>query len=208
MLGTATTGPATADTAGVARDSGASAAHRISIAHTFETAHRLPHLSGKCTNLHGHSWRVVVSATAPSLAGDGTIVEFGALKAGVRQWIDTYLDHGTMLGAHDPLVVPLTTAGCKVFRFGVDAATPSDEAETLAADLTWPTVEAVAVLLHRVSQLVLTALPSAAGATVGPVVVRETHLNTATYGPEDAEAAWLAHLPSEELRPDGPGDER
>jgi hypothetical protein len=61
-----------------------------------------------------------------------------------------------------------------------------DDAELLAADLAWPTVEAVAVLLRRVSQGVLAALPCAPDARVGRVFVRETHLNTATYGPVDA----------------------
>jgi 6-pyruvoyltetrahydropterin/6-carboxytetrahydropterin synthase len=157
-------------------------AYGIGIEHTFETAHRLPHLSGKCTSLHGHSWRVTIAVTAPELADDGTVVEYGALKAGVRNWIDTHLDHGTMLGATDRLVEPLTTAGCKVFRFGL---TPASDGvpESLASDLAWPTVEAVAVLLRRMSLQILSALPSATGAEVGRVTVRETYLNTAIYGP-------------------------
>ncbi|OXM44135.1 6-pyruvoyl trahydropterin synthase family protein [Amycolatopsis alba] len=161
-------------------------AHQISIEHTFETAHRLPQLPGKCTSLHGHSWRVTVSVSAPALSSDGTVVEFGALKAGVRQWIDTHLDHGTMLGIRDPLALHLYTAGSKVFRFGADGRESASDEERLASDLPWPTVEAVAVLLRRVSQAALVALPSAPDASIGRVLVRETHLNTATYGPSDA----------------------
>ena len=134
MLGTATTGHYTADMAGLTPDNDPSVAHPISIEHTFETTHRLPQLSGKCVSLHEHSWRFAVCVTAPGMAGDGTVLEFGALKTGVRQWIDTYLDHGTMLGAHDPLIA----AGCKIFRFGADRAAPSEEAETLATDLAGP----------------------------------------------------------------------
>jgi 6-pyruvoyltetrahydropterin/6-carboxytetrahydropterin synthase len=172
---------AAADTARQASAGGKSLSHAISIEHTFETAHRLPQLNGKCTSLHGHSWRVTVVVTAPVLAVDGTVVEFGVLKAGVRDWIDTYLDHGTMLGVGDPLVEPLIAAGCKVFRFGV---TPSSDGapEGLAADLAWPTVEAVTVLLRRMSMHVLAELPRAVGAEVGRVVVREGQLNTAVYG--------------------------
>jgi 6-pyruvoyltetrahydropterin/6-carboxytetrahydropterin synthase len=186
MLSTATQGhpPAATPTARLV-DDGLSTAHRIAIEHTFETAHRLPHLDGKCTSLHGHSWRVAITVTAPCLSDDVTVVEFGALKAGVRQWIDSHLDHGTMLGSGDPLVEPLTALGCKVFRFGIDESVA--EHETMAADLAWPTVEAVAVLLRRVSQHVLTALPCAAAARVGRVVVRETHLNSAEYGPGERE---------------------
>lgn len=186
MLGTETTDHATARPAALVTDDPALTAHQITIEHTFETAHRLPHLGGKCTILHGHSWRVAVSVITPALSDDVTVVEFGALKAGVRQWIDNYLDHGTMLGVHDPLAVHLYSAKCKVFRFGADDHQTVSDAELLAADLAWPTVEAVAVLLRRVSQAVLAALPCAPGARVGRVFVRETHLNTATYGPVDA----------------------
>ncbi|RBM18646.1 6-pyruvoyl tetrahydrobiopterin synthase [Prauserella sp. PE36] len=186
MHGSATTDHATAYLANLVTDDHAPTAHQITIEHTFETAHRLPHLGGKCTSLHGHSWRVAVPVIAPTLSDDVTVVEFGALKAGVRQWIDTYLDHGTMLGIHDPLAVHLAVAKCKVFRFGADRYTTVEDAELLAADLAWPTVEAVAVLLRRVSQAVLATLPCAPDARVGRVFVRETHLNAATYGPVDA----------------------
>jgi 6-pyruvoyltetrahydropterin/6-carboxytetrahydropterin synthase len=185
MLGTATTDHATAHPADLVTDDPTPTIHQISIEHSFETAHRLPHLDGKCTSLHGHSWRVIVSVIALNLSTDVTVVEFGALKAGIRQWIDTYLDHGTMLGAHDPLAAHLYAAKCKVFRFGADRHKTVEDAELLAADLAWPTVEAVAVLLRRVSQAVLAALPCTPDARVGRVFVRETHLNTATYGPVD-----------------------
>jgi 6-pyruvoyltetrahydropterin/6-carboxytetrahydropterin synthase len=186
MLGTATSSHATTGPSGFVRDDAVPTAHQITVEHSFETAHRLPHLGGKCTSLHGHSWRVAVSVIAPSLSDQATVVEFGALKAGIRQWIDAHLDHGTMLGVHDPLVEPLAAEGCKVFRFGTGRAGPAGDAEALAADLMWPTVEAVAVLVRRMSQGVLAAVPCAAGARVGQVFVRETHLNSATYGPVDA----------------------
>jgi 6-pyruvoyltetrahydropterin/6-carboxytetrahydropterin synthase len=185
MLGTATTDRATAHPADIVTHDRVPTAHQITIEHSFETAHRLPHLGGKCTSLHGHSWQVAVTVIAPRLSDNATVVEFGALKAGVRQWIDTHLDHATMLGVHDPLVAPLVTAGCKVFRFGTGHTTTVEDAEELAADLLWPTVEAVAVLLRRMSQIILTALPCAPGARVGRVFVRETPLNSATYGPVD-----------------------
>ncbi|WP_083754131.1 6-pyruvoyl trahydropterin synthase family protein [Actinosynnema sp. ALI-1.44] len=186
MHGTATTEHATAYPANLVTDGPAPTAHQIAIEHTFETAHRLPHLGGKCTSLHGHSWRVAVSVIAPTLSDDVTVVEFGALKAGVRQWMDTHLDHGTMLGVHDPLAAHLLAAKCKVFRFGANGNETVKDPELLATDLAWPTVEAVAVLLRRVSQAVLAALPCAPDARIGQVFVRETHLNTATYGPVDA----------------------
>ncbi|MFJ6380154.1 6-pyruvoyl trahydropterin synthase family protein [Kitasatospora sp. NPDC092039] len=151
--------------------------HAITVRHNFETAHRLPHLAGKCENLHGHSWLVEVTVTAPVLAA-GTVVEFGAFKRALREWIDTFLDHGTMLGANDPLAAVLAGQGSKLFRFGAEDPT---EQEQHAADLGWPSVEAVADLLARVATEALHTLPRAAGAYVSHVGVSETAVNAASW---------------------------
>lgn len=151
--------------------------HSLVVRHNFETAHRLPHLGGKCENLHGHSWWAEVTVGVPALDDRGTVVEFGAFKHGLREWIDRHLDHGAMLGAADPLTADLPLRGShRVFRFG--AADPSD-AEKYAADLEWPTVENVAVLVRRVARDALEGLEHADSATVDAVRVTETHVNGA-----------------------------
>jgi len=155
--------------------------HKITVEHLFESGHRLPHLGGKCVSLHGHSWSVAVTVGAPQLNSAVTVVEFGALKAGLRRWIDEHLDHATMLGACDRLIAPLIAEGSRVFRFGAEH--PADAAEELAIGLSWPTVEAVAVLLGRVAESTLADLPCAEGTRVERVLVRETRLNTAVYEP-------------------------
>lgn len=154
--------------------------HSVRVAHNFETAHRLPHLGGKCASLHGHSWWTQVTVSTPKLSPQGTVVEFGAYKALLRDWIDTNLDHGTMLGADDELVTPLQEAGCKLYLF---AAGPVEwPGGSLAAGLAWPTVENVATLLSRVAaRLLYTGLLSEPGATVTRVEVRETRVNTAIW---------------------------
>lgn len=149
----------------------------VTVTHNFETAHRLPHLGGKCQNLHGHSWWGEVTIEAPALAPDGTVVEFGELKRRLRAWIDHHLDHGAMLGVADVLVPALTSVGSKVFTFGeVDAAHGID-----VSDLRWPTVEYVAVLLARVTAQLLADLPRALDAEVVEVRVCETHVNEASW---------------------------
>ncbi|MFZ4160457.1 6-pyruvoyl trahydropterin synthase family protein [Streptomyces griseoincarnatus] len=137
--------------------------HTVTVSHNFETAHRLPHLSGKCENLHGHSWWAEITVTAPALAA-GTVVEFGEFKKLIRQWIDTHLDHGTMLGPGDPLLPVLRAEGCKVY-----------EVEG------WPTVENVAALLAGTASRALDHLVRAPGAYVSRVRVTETHVNAATW---------------------------
>lgn len=139
--------------------------HLVTVRHNFETAHRLPHLPGKCQSLHGHSWWATVTVSGPQL-GAGVLVEFGAFKMALRGWIDEHLDHGTMLGHEDPLRLALLAAGCKVYI--MDG---------------WPTVEHVAAMLAKRSAELLEDLTRAPGTAVTEVRVRETHVNEAAWTP-------------------------
>lgn len=137
----------------------------VSVKHNFETAHRLPHIGGKCFNLHGHSWWTEITVEAPALDADGMVVEFGAFKRGIREWIDTHLDHGAMLGTADPLLTVLRSEGSKVFEF----------------EGSWPTVEATAELLASIAAGILSRVQHAEGARVVSVDVRETAVNAASW---------------------------
>jgi 6-pyruvoyltetrahydropterin/6-carboxytetrahydropterin synthase len=59
----------------------------------FEAAHRLPHHPGKCRELHGHSYRLVVSVQRPVDPGTGLAVDFADVKAAVRREAVDPLDH-------------------------------------------------------------------------------------------------------------------
>lgn len=145
--------------------------HSVQVRHNFETAHRLPHLPGKCVSLHGHSWWTEITVTAPELAG-GLVIEFGPFKRRIRTWIDEHLDHGVMLDPNDPLVPLLRSHDSKVHEV------PGS-----------PTVENVASLLADIAVGILSDLPHAHGATVTRVHVQETHVNAATWqAPSAAEA--------------------
>lgn len=137
--------------------------HSISVRHNFETAHRLPHLEGKCQSLHGHSWWAEVTVQCDELAA-GLVVEFGSLKRLLREWIDANLDHGAMLGPEDPLLPLLQAHGCKVFEVQE-----------------WPTVENVAILLAFHADRLLHQVVRAPGAKVVRVDVQETHVNKASW---------------------------
>ena len=92
--------------------------HSVKLLHNSETAHRLPHLRGKCMSLHGHSWQIQVTASFPALRRS-IGAEFGTFKAGLRGWVDTNLDHGLMLGADDPLAPVLARfPELKLYVFG------------------------------------------------------------------------------------------
>jgi 6-pyruvoyltetrahydropterin/6-carboxytetrahydropterin synthase len=89
--------------------------HAIEIRHNFESGHRLPHLPGKCQNLHGHSFLATVTIAANRL-NSGIVVDYGEAKAWLRSWIDANWDHGLILGEADPLVEFMTGMG-KVYDF-------------------------------------------------------------------------------------------
>jgi len=151
----------------------------ITVNHSFETGHRLPHLEGKCESLHGHSWKVEVTISAPQTSAAGTLAMFGDLKRDLRTFVDRSLDHGLMLGGADPLVAILVPHG-KVFVFDDDSA-PTFSTNDLIKGLYWPTVENVAHLLARYSRLILEGIDHVDGAYVSGVTVSETSTNSATW---------------------------
>ncbi|MGI6221594.1 MAG: 6-pyruvoyl trahydropterin synthase family protein [Coriobacteriales bacterium] len=62
----------------------------------FDSAHFLTDYYGKCENLHGHQWRVVVYLRQEELQAEGTmkdmVVDFGVFKKAVRALADEF-DH-------------------------------------------------------------------------------------------------------------------
>ncbi len=66
----------------------------------FDSAHFLKNYPGKCSNLHGHRWRVVVSIASGQLATDeqngGMLVDFSDLKASLKKEAD-FFDHSLII---------------------------------------------------------------------------------------------------------------
>lgn len=152
----------------------------ITVRHNFETGHRLPFLGGKCENLHGHSWWAEVTVTGqPDV--DGVLIDFATIKRGLRDWIDSRLDHGCMLGAADSLLPALQAEGSKVFVFDPAAGGLTagfvGPGPAFERPLPWPTVENVAELLRRVA---VRLLGDDAHRFIVSVAVTETHVNAAS----------------------------
>src|SRR5450755_3458254 len=65
----------------------------------FEAAHVLPHHPGKCSRLHGHSYRLDVTLEGP-LAGEGAaagmIVDFDVVSRVVKGGVLGELDHRSL----------------------------------------------------------------------------------------------------------------
>ncbi|MEG1413290.1 MAG: 6-carboxytetrahydropterin synthase QueD [Acidaminococcaceae bacterium] len=58
----------------------------------FDAAHYLPHYHGKCENLHGHTYKLVVKLDGTPDA-EGMIIDFIKLKQLVQEVVLTKLDH-------------------------------------------------------------------------------------------------------------------
>jgi 6-pyruvoyltetrahydropterin/6-carboxytetrahydropterin synthase len=58
----------------------------------FEASHVLPHHKGKCSNLHGHSWKLTVYIRGPVDEETGMVVDYGDIKSSIQPIIDD-LDH-------------------------------------------------------------------------------------------------------------------
>ena len=62
----------------------------LSCESSFDAAHFLTKYEGKCSNIHGHRWRVVLS-----ISGDidnGMVVDFNEIKKDLKDLCD-YFDH-------------------------------------------------------------------------------------------------------------------
>lgn len=70
----------------------------VSKTFTFEASHILPHHPGKCAQLHGHSWTLVVGVKGLVHKGTGFVVDFYDVSRVVKEHVVDKLDH-SHLGA-------------------------------------------------------------------------------------------------------------
>ena len=59
----------------------------------FESAHHLPEHPGKCKELHGHSYELVVAVDRGVCGTSGMVLDFSDLKHVVRKEVVELLDH-------------------------------------------------------------------------------------------------------------------
>jgi 6-pyruvoyltetrahydropterin/6-carboxytetrahydropterin synthase len=123
----------------------------------FDAGHRVTRHESKCAHVHGHRYVVEITCGADALDAAGRVVDFGAVKAAVKPWLDDNLDHGYVHHPDDTVAVYLRAAGHKCFA--------------MPADLGEPTAENIAALVARAAQRLL---PTGGGLTVQAVRVWET----------------------------------
>ncbi len=69
--------------------------YSVRIEDTFAAAHFLAHYHGKCEKLHGHNYRVRVTARGAGLDDGGMLVDFTDMKAALRK-VTAELDHSSL----------------------------------------------------------------------------------------------------------------
>lgn len=95
---------------------------RLTKIFNFETAHALHGYSGKCKNIHGHSYKLFVTILGKPITVNnhpelGMVMDFGDLKKIVNQLIIDKLDHAILLNQnteHKDLGDQLLAQGHKV----------------------------------------------------------------------------------------------
>lgn len=101
-------------------------------------AHRLLNHEGKCSRLHGHNARIKITLEGPvtkdsSKSSDGMVMDFGDMDR-LGAWLDTNLDHRTILEVGDPIINALTECG--------------DSASLVIIDMP-PTAELLGAFIHN-----------------------------------------------------------
>jgi len=64
----------------------------LTVEDTFASAHQLRGYKGKCENIHGHNWKVVLSVKGKKLNDIGLLIDFHELKDILKK-ITGMLDH-------------------------------------------------------------------------------------------------------------------
>ena len=99
----------------------------------FDSAHFLTDYYGKCENLHGHRWRVVVYLAQEELQTEGTmrdmVLDFGVFKRAVRALADS-LDHTFLV--EEGSLKPATIAALEGEGFSLTIMPFRTTAENLA----------------------------------------------------------------------------
>lgn len=67
--------------------------YKVRIEADFAAAHWLKDYHGKCENLHGHNYRVLVYAKGESLGEGGMLLDFGIIKKTLKKILDDTYDH-------------------------------------------------------------------------------------------------------------------
>lgn len=108
-------------------------------AYDFDAAHRIRGHPGKCAYLHGHTYRLELTVSAPGLDGMGMVMDFDDLERLVRKAVLDGWDHATLLAAGDPLAAAIASVQAEAPERVVELPGPPT-AEVMAREA-WQALE-------------------------------------------------------------------
>jgi 6-pyruvoyltetrahydropterin/6-carboxytetrahydropterin synthase len=132
----------------------------------FDAAHRLSNYDGKCSRLHGHTYRVVVTVGSEKLNNWGAVMDFGDLKEIFKTHIDAKFDHKTILFDEDEDNQRISRAMGKDWVCWMSCN---------------PTAENMAREIYKDIKAVFNSNAKFKGVKLESVTVYETPTNEATY---------------------------
>jgi 6-pyruvoyltetrahydropterin/6-carboxytetrahydropterin synthase len=91
----------------------------------FCAAHRLHDYEGKCSNIHGHNYKVEVSLESIELE-KGMVVDFGEMTKTIGNWIDVNLDHAFIICQWDNKTLYDMLKICKLKHFVMSNKTTAE----------------------------------------------------------------------------------
>lgn len=71
----------------------------------FDAAHRVMNHESKCATLHGHRYKVEVTATSAKLDKIGRVIDFSVIKEKIGGWLDHHWDHTSIIWSKDEATV-------------------------------------------------------------------------------------------------------
>lgn len=114
---------------------------KISKSFNFSMGHALNNYAGKCHDLHGHNYDLIVCVEAAELDASGFVMDFGDLKKVVNDVLDNYgFDHCFRVCESDPRADALTALGATKM-----------EAEPTAENLIIVLAKLIEAKLHNVT---------------------------------------------------------
>jgi len=123
--------------------------HEVTVIRSFSAAHRLRGYRGKCEELHGHNWRVEVSAAAETLDELGMVIDFKVLKKAVDEILER-LDHCYLNDVPPFDKINASSENLAQYIFTETAALIDDERVRLSRCVVWESDNAFSTYREQV----------------------------------------------------------
>ena len=72
--------------------------------HDFSCGHRVVGHEGACAHIHGHNYRVYFYCSTTTLDQVGRVIDFGAIKVLLCEWLEQNWDHRFLAFEEDPML--------------------------------------------------------------------------------------------------------